>query len=247
MTEVHHDNRIHASELAHHIGYAEYPHVEMARTAFRVGLEQDGRKHLSDAEAAGLEAGHEYLRSAANDVASYVLVSGLPSDEQGQIAEIMHSRSEKYPGVRITKNDMVVFAEERNYTGVSKKMGSDDRPIRPNANKASQSWIALEDLADDLNWPEVNEQRAQWNKRYKPAIKIELDGIKVDQSLSRKYLSFSMDTLVNLLEEFDRLKEEHPSMSTSTILGKKFGDARIAFIRDFVEHKKAQLDDDDAY
>lgn len=39
------DTRIQSPELAHYVGYAEYPHVEMAATALRVGLNDDYKSH----------------------------------------------------------------------------------------------------------------------------------------------------------------------------------------------------------
>jgi len=234
MTEVHHDTRINSAELAHHIGYAEYPHMEMAKAALRVGLEDDYQRYLSEAELSGQDAGAEYVKLISNDLASYALVSEtLGSDNPVSIIE--NTSNERYPGVRITKSDMIAFAEEQNVAGTSSKIDGAGSTINPNAKKAAAAWSSLAYLAEDLK--QVN------GRRIKPLIAIEVSATESNslRSVGDFYLDFSIDTLMSLIEEYDRLKELYPSMQTGEILGTGFGEAKIAFIRDFVEYKKAQL------
>lgn len=120
--------------------------------------------------------------------------------------------------------------------------------VNPNANKASRLWASLMCLSYDLKvkyktietYPEYDFGPSS---RVTPLVELEMD-IKVQSGIGNSQtdglLSVSMDTLVNLVDEFDRIKELYPSKSTGQILGTNFGDSKLDFLRGFVEYKKTQ-------
>lgn len=240
MSESHEvDNRIQTPELAHHMGYAEYPYMEMAAAALRLGLDGDFVEYVNDAELASIEAGRQFINSVANDLANYALANGISYDEHTPpTVDTLQVAHEKYPGVRVTKDDLIAYAEEQNVTGTTIRTDAKAATIHPNANMAGAVWGSLAFMVDDLR------SRGQpYHRRINPLVQVELD-VELSEgagSNSDYLLSISMDSLASLVDEHDRLKEAYPSKKTSTILGKGFGDARFAFIRDFVEYKKVQL------
>jgi hypothetical protein len=248
MTELQSsDNRIHSRELAHYVGYAEYPHIEMARTALRVELLEDHASHLEDARLAGIEAIHLYADGIAYDLARYVLrsesVTTAPCESHQ--AEKPDTTQENYPGVRITKDEMVAYAEDQKVAGSSAKENSRGYIVNPNANKASSLWGTLIDLNNDLERNKSDNAESTWNRRrVSPLVDINMDVEYRDgdyMNRVERLLSVSMDTLVSLVDEHDRVKAVHPSKSTGMILGTGFGESKLAFLRSFVEYKKTQL------
>ena len=235
------NHQIQSPELAHHVGYAEYPHMEMAATALRVGMKEDYKKHVAEAESAGAEAGRVYLDGVTKDLASYALVSETLSEvDEILIPETFREKNEAYPGIHITKDEMIKYAEDFNVAGSSGEQNSRGHTINRNANKASTLWASFSSLKGDLSRKQYPD--ADWYHRTAPLIELEMD-IETQEGASRpdSLLSISMDTLVNLLDEFDKTKALYPSKSTGQILGTGFGDSKLAFLREFVEYKKAQL------
>jgi hypothetical protein len=248
MTELQSsDNRIHSQELAHYVGYAEYPHIEIARTALRVELLEDHASHLEDAQLAGIEAIHLYADGIANDLARYVLRSESASTAplESHQAEKPDTTQENYPGVRITKDEMAAYAEDQNVAGSSAEANSRGHKVNPNANKASSLWGTLSDLHNDLERSKSNNSESVWSRsRVMPLIEVNMD-IKYQDggymNRAERLLSVSMDTLVSIVDEYDRIKALHPSKSHGMILGTGFGESKMAFLRGFVEYKKTQL------
>lgn len=246
-------HRIQSRELASHIGWAEYPHLAMATTALAVGLQEDYVKYVANAEAAGIEAGRRYMDSIAKDLASYAFVSQtLGGDHERPVAETLPVHQENYPGVRITKDDLVRFAEQQNVAGSSDKVNAGGRHVNPNANTVSQVWVSLARLADDIHHRDYYPDRVWYYRRTPPLLELRLDIKNIQElysletyhdakKLSRNLLDVSMDTLVNLISEFDRVQDLYPSKTTGEILGTGFGDTKLDFLRNFVEYKKAQL------
>jgi len=229
MTETHYphdDTRIQSPELAHHIGYAQYPHIELARTAFGA----DAQGHMLAAEAAGKEAAEQYAREIAADIGRFVGTLKSPGESVEPDGHEETASPEKYPGVFVTKGDMIQFAQ-------TKVIG--DESIQKAASSARGAWGSLESLVLDLSGN--LEDDGIWSHRKVPIIAVEIVAKKSSDD-SKECLEISLDSLVDLLDEFDRLKERYPTKIASAILGTNFGDVRLALVRDFVADKRTQLD-----
>lgn len=141
--------------------------------------------------------------------------------------------SEKYPAIKITKGDLVAFAKEHNVAGSSSRIDGRDRQTNPNVKSAGDLWSELGRL---------NEGIRGLNYRSTPLLQLDLGAKFIDQKVEyRGHESFSMDGLVNLVEEFDGLRAENSTLTTGEILGKGFGDAKLGLLRSFVDCKKEQF------
>ena len=58
------DYRIQSPELAHHMGYAEYPYHELATHALKLGLDKKYEEHMREAHEAGMSVLREHVQSA---------------------------------------------------------------------------------------------------------------------------------------------------------------------------------------
>lgn len=125
-----HDYRIQSPELAHHMGYGEYPYRELAAISLKQGLDAEHEEYLSDASDAGVRAGREFIRS-------------LETQIKDNLEMAPHAQEHKLmQGVRIDALEFQAFA--KSYT--QERSEASGKNV---ANLGNKAWRALHNRFND--------------------------------------------------------------------------------------------------
>lgn len=232
------DGTIDNPELANHIGFAEYPYIEMARTAESVGLLDERDMYIAEAHTAGTEAAEKYERSVQRDLGRYAQHEGIrPSDTQLAVVE-----RESLAAVKVTRQDLVTYAREVSVSGPPFERRGDGQTVDPSAQLAGGVWRRI-----------IEFERWMHRAAQEPDLPHTAPLIRADMGCNEAAISpeclvsgVELTGLINLVEAYDTYRAEHPSLPTSEILGRSFGDAKIKFLRDFVEYKKSERSQESA-
>jgi hypothetical protein len=205
------------------MAHAEAPYRDFVLSVIAEGFPEESESLLREADKSSLDAGRFHLNEIGAILTGYEIDLSYETDLYREDVD------------ELTKNQLVNKEDFYHYSSV--KLA--DRPSRVQMVAAGAAWGSLGKLYAHKILRETGRSVSGEDPRL-PSIPLVYNkpptrGERPDGA------ELHLDSLVELIRNYDTYKTKYEGMKDSKILGKQVSTARISFVRHFLLYKIAEL------